>query len=67
MGKIANWNYTSQVPFFPGECGKVYGAGDFPSPGQTRTKLEMFSNDLCRTLVANYVEDGKYDGIDVFT
>ena len=67
MGKIATWNYTTQVPFFPGKCGKVYGAGDFPHPGQTRTKLEMFSNDMCRTLVANYVEDSKAAGIKTFT
>ena len=67
MGQIHAWNYTTQVPFFPGECGKVYGAGEFPSPGQNRTKLEMFSNDLCRTLIANYVQDNKVEGINVYT
>ncbi len=54
LGQIAQWNYTDQMKFYPGECGKVKGAGDFFSPGQDKKYVELFSNDLCRTLKLDF-------------
>ena len=28
LGMIRNWNYSDTMPFYPGKCGKVYGAGN---------------------------------------
>ena len=50
MGKVHSWNYSTQN-FFPGTCGKVKGgAGEFFPPGLNKTYIELYSNDLCRTL-----------------
>ena len=41
--------------FFPGKCGDVKGgAGEFYPPGLPPTHIEMFSNDLCRSLRFSY-------------
>ena len=50
MGKVHSWNYSTQN-FFPETCGKVKGgAGEFFPPGLNKTFIELYSNDLCRTL-----------------
>ena len=62
LGKIARWNYSNRVPFFPGKCGEVYGAGDFPAPSQYHPTHEVFSNDMCRTLSLDFTEETNYNG-----
>ena len=56
LGQIARWNYSDKLKFFgnDGHCNDVGGAGDFFSPGQNKTHVEMFSNDLCRILKLEY-------------
>lgn len=63
MGKVFSWNYN-QSNFFPGSCGKVHGgAGEFYPPSVPKTHIEMYSNDLCRSLKFNYKGDVYPHGI----
>ena len=54
LAKIARWNFSDHVPYFPGKCGEVRGAGDFFSPDQNTEKVEVFLNDLCRSIHLDY-------------
>ena len=56
LGQIARWNYLDKLKFFGhnGPCNDIGGAGDILSPGQKKTHVEMFSNDLCRILKLEY-------------
>ena len=50
MGQVHSWNYSTEL-LFPGQCGQVRGgAGEFYPPNLDETFIEMFSNDLCRSL-----------------
>jgi len=63
MGKVYSWNYSSRG-YFPGQCGAVRGgAGEFYPPGLDKTFIEMFSNDLCRTLRFNFAREVSVHGI----
>jgi len=63
MGVVHSWNYSTEN-YFPGDCGLVKGgAGEFYPPGLSKTYIEMFSNDLCRSLRFNYKEDLYVKGI----
>ena len=63
MGKVHTWNYTN-THFFPGECGKVKGgAGEFYPPGLNKTFIEMYSNDLCRSLKFKFQREVDVKGI----
>lgn len=63
LGQIAQWNFTADLPYFPGQCGEVRGAGDFFSPGQTDDYVELFSNDLKRPLRLDFVDKDVQHGI----
>lgn len=65
IGSVKLWDYATQTPFFPGECGLVNGsAGEFYSPNQQRTEpISFFSSDMCRTIKFDYAEDVKVQGI----
>ena len=64
MDKVYSWNYTHNLPYFPGACSEVRGAGDFFSPGQDKTFVELFSNDLCRPLKLDFVNEDKRHAIN---
>jgi len=67
MGKVTSWNYTGQLPWFQGECGKVKGgAGEFYPPGLEKTYIELFSNDLCRSLRFNFTRERIVKGINSY-
>jgi len=54
MGRVHSWNYSTHK-YFPGRCGTVRGgAGEFYPPHLPQTHIDMFSNDLCRSLRFNY-------------
>jgi len=66
MGQVHTWNYSTKG-YFPGTCGEVKGgAGEFYPPGLEKTYIEMFSNDLCRSLRFNYNKDVIVKGINSF-
>ena len=54
------WNYTDTW-WWPKSCGQVKGgAGEFYPPGLDKTFIEMYSNDLCRSLKFNFSRDEVY-------
>lgn len=60
MGKVHSWNYTNSL-YWPSPCGQVEGgAGEFYPPGLEKTYIEMYSNDLCRSLKFNFTKAGVY-------
>jgi len=66
MGQVHSWNYTTQS-VFPGECGKVRGsAGEFYAPNLQKNFIELFSNDLCRSIRLNYNRTVGVKGIDSY-
>jgi len=63
MGRVATWNYANHM-YFPDTCGDVNGsAGEFYTPGIKRDHIEMYSNDLCRSIRLNYDKEVKVEGI----
>lgn len=66
MGSVATWNYDTHK-FFNGTCGKVHGsAGEFYSPGIKKDHIELYSNDLCRSIRLNYDKEVKVEGINSY-
>jgi len=66
MGVVHAWNYSTHN-YFPGDCGLVRGgAGEFYPPGLPRTHLEMFSNDLCRSVQFEFKAAGYSQGIPTY-
>jgi len=66
MGQVHSWNYSTRG-YFPGQCGQIKGgAGEFYPPGLDKTYIEMFSNDLCRTLRFNYNKEFNVKGINSY-
>jgi len=66
MGQVHSWNYsTSGV--YPGQCGLVRGsAGEFYPPEENKTYIQLFSNDLCRSLRFTYSHEVEVAGIDSY-
>ncbi|CAG7823679.1 unnamed protein product [Allacma fusca] len=65
LGVLANWDYRSQTPFYESYCGRVNGsAGEFFPPNRDKTKISLFSPDICRTLDLNYKEEIQVNGIN---
>jgi len=63
MGKVHSWNYTTEG-FFPGKCGRVKGgAGEFYPPRLNKTHVDLFTNDLCRSLRFKYNTTAYPNGI----
>lgn len=48
-GMLTRWNGYSQVPFYPGQCGKVSGStGELFPPIYDAESVLMFASDMCR-------------------
>ena len=66
MGRVHSWNYSQQL-FFPDQCGRVKGgAGEFYPPSLNKTFIELYSNDLCRSLRFNYKREVDVKGINSY-
>ena len=66
MGEVFSWN-SSPRGIFPGRCGEIHGsAGEFYPPGMAKTHIDMFSNDLCRTIRLNYQREVDVFGINSY-
>jgi len=66
MGQVHSWNYSTRG-LFPGQCGQVRGgAGEFYPPFMDKTFIEMFSNDLCRSLKFNFNTEINVKGINSY-
>jgi len=66
IGQVHSWNYSTRG-YFPGDCGQVRGgAGEFYPPGLDKTYVEMFSNDLGRTLRFNFNQEVSVKGINSY-
>jgi scavenger receptor class B protein 1 len=63
LGQVHSWNYSTNPGYYPSPCGDVHGAGDFFSPDQKKTYVELYSNDLCRPLRAEFEYPQTIDGI----
>ena len=64
MGKVNTWNYQHNPGYWSGDCGQVVGsAGEFYPPGLNQTFIQLYSNDLCRSLKFNFTRDLDIKGI----
>jgi len=67
MGQVNTWNYTTNPGYWNGSCGQVKGgAGEFYPPGLQKTFIELYSNDLCRTLRFNFAQEVDVKGINSY-
>jgi len=67
FGSMGEWNYENSTTFYKSYCGNVNGsAGEFFPPERKKTKISLFSSDVCRTLDLNYKEEIEVDGINGF-
>jgi len=57
------WNFTTETPYFPDKCGKVWGNGELFKPFLPQSKVAMFSNDLCRPLILKFENVSSAKGI----
>ncbi len=67
MCHMHSWNYSTHLGFYEDHCGDVNGEGDFFSPGQTKTHVNLFSNDLCRSIKIAFDKTAFSHGIKVYT
>jgi len=66
MGEVHSWNYSTRG-YFPDQCGQIRGgAGEFYPPGLKKTYIEMFSNDLGRTLRFPFNKEVYVKGINSY-
>ncbi|XP_046663676.1 protein croquemort-like [Homalodisca vitripennis] len=66
LGTVHAWNNKKDTGFFSGSCGEVRGfSGDLFPPGLIgkETRLELFSQDLCRTLPFQYSNEEEVHGL----
>ena len=58
-----SWNYTTQG-VFPDQCGVVQGsAGEFYTPHVQKNHIDLFSNDLCRSIRLPFTREVEVSGI----
>ncbi|XP_052755026.1 protein peste-like isoform X2 [Galleria mellonella] len=64
-GQIVRWNHNYRLPYYSGNCGQLLGsAGEFMPRNLTEeSELLMFSPDLCRTVVMDYMDSGVHNGL----
>ena len=68
MGKtvqyqVYSWNYSTQG-VFPDQCGVVHGsAGEFYTPHVQKNHIDLFSNDLCRSIRLPFSREVEVSGI----
>ncbi|XP_054264335.1 protein peste-like isoform X2 [Macrosteles quadrilineatus] len=66
LGVIKSWNGKINSGFYSGKCGEIKGfTGDLFPPGYVGrdTRLNLFSQDLCRTLPFDYTGNAEVEGI----
>uniref|UniRef100_S4RBS0 Platelet glycoprotein 4 n=1 Tax=Petromyzon marinus TaxID=7757 RepID=S4RBS0_PETMA len=66
---IHEWKYNKSMNFWPDEfCDRIKGTdgSSFPPFLNKKNKLEFFSSDVCRNLVAEFDQRRKLKGIDVY-
>jgi len=63
MGQVYSWNYSTQG-VFPDQCGVVHGsAGEFYTPHVQKNHIDLFSNDLCRSIRLPFSREVEVSGI----
>ncbi|RZB38896.1 CD36 domain containing protein, partial [Asbolus verrucosus] len=63
LGKIYQWKYWNNTPYYEGDCAKVDGfSGEFFAPNWSDT-IRLFSADLCRTITLKYVGKSEVNSI----
>lgn len=64
FGKIVTWNFKNHTDFYTGECNAVKGsAGEFYPINRKRDKLVLYSSELCKYAVLEYVKDVTIKGV----
>ncbi|CAG9862239.1 unnamed protein product [Phyllotreta striolata] len=67
FGTILRWNGESHMDYYKGNCNYIGGsAGEFLPLNRRRDRILLYSSDLCKTLVLNYVEDVTVKGVKGF-
>ncbi|XP_059055477.1 protein peste-like [Achroia grisella] len=64
-GQIVKWNHNYRLPYYSGSCAELSGtAGEFMPRNLTEeSEILLFSPDLCRTVVMDYMESSVYEGL----
>jgi len=66
MGQVYSWNFSTQG-VFPDQCGHVHGsAGEFYTPHLEKTHIDLFSNDLCRSVRLPFKREVDIEGINSY-
>ena len=61
--QVYSWNFSTQG-VFPDQCGHVHGsAGEFYTPHLEKTHIDLFSNDLCRSIRLPFKSEVDVEGI----
>ncbi|XP_067625345.1 uncharacterized protein [Eurosta solidaginis] len=68
IGQIHAWNHKTHNGVYEGECGHVRGStGEFfPSNLTPQDTLEIYLQNLCRTVPLDYIETVKIHGVTAF-
>lgn len=68
IGNIRRWNHVSETSFFEGECKKLSGSsGDFFPPFIVKNQtMELFSPEMCRSVVMDFEEEKVIKGVKTF-
>jgi len=58
LGVLSEWDYANHTTFYHSYCGAVNdSAGELFPPNRDKTKIGLFSPDICRTLPLNFKEE----------
>ncbi|XP_026822399.1 sensory neuron membrane protein 1-like [Rhopalosiphum maidis] len=69
VGQVVRFNDKHKMEVWPGdECNRIYGTDTtIFQPFITRdTNLASFSGDICRSLAPDFLQETKYNGLNVF-
>ncbi|KAL2732609.1 protein croquemort-like [Vespula maculifrons] len=65
LGILRNWNYKDTIKYFKTPCNIIEGsAGEFWPPYQTEDEINLFSPDMCRPLLYEFMQKTTYMEIE---
>lgn len=67
FGVVKEWNYSPDLPYYPGSCSEVRGSGGefYPPEQDQENPITIFNGELCRPLDMYFTEETTAHGVSL--